>query len=398
MNKKIGAIFLIAGTCIGSGMIALPMVMAKLGLIPSFILMIFVWALMYYTSLINIELNLQSKKVMSLGSLGFHFVGPITGFIGNISLKLLSFSLLAVFINGTSSVISEILSQNKHLFLIETTCAIFSILILLLPIKTIDYINRTLFIFLLCIFLVLLFGVITTINWNNLPLYSDSYTDIKVLSSVIPIVFTSFGFQVIFHTLTDYCKKDPKLLRNSFFYGSAIPALIYIFWTCGILGSIYNHNNEFYNKMINGQADVGNLIAELSQIAKWQSIQLLVWWLSLVAIITSIIGVGRGLCDSLLHIFKEKISNTKLLGIISSVCTIGPAYIVSILVPNAFIVVLGFAGMILSIIAIILPIYIFLNARFDNLEYKLLNKKSYLYIAVLIGMLIVIAECTNLLF
>lgn len=32
MHKKWGAVLLVAGTCIGSGMIALPMVLAKLGI------------------------------------------------------------------------------------------------------------------------------------------------------------------------------------------------------------------------------------------------------------------------------------------------------------------------------------------------------------------------------
>ena len=33
MQKLIGSILLISGTCIGSGMIALPMVLAKLGIV-----------------------------------------------------------------------------------------------------------------------------------------------------------------------------------------------------------------------------------------------------------------------------------------------------------------------------------------------------------------------------
>ncbi|WP_081497552.1 MULTISPECIES: aromatic amino acid transport family protein [spotted fever group] len=57
--------------------------------------------------------------------------------------------------------------------------------------------------------------------------------------------------------------------------------------------------------------------------------------MSALAIVTSILGVGVGLCDSL-----------------------KPAYIVAVVVPNAFITILGFAGMILVIIAILLPVYL----------------------------------------
>jgi tyrosine-specific transport protein len=46
MQKKIGATLLIAGTCIGSGMIALPLVLAKVGLVPSILLMVAIWFIM----------------------------------------------------------------------------------------------------------------------------------------------------------------------------------------------------------------------------------------------------------------------------------------------------------------------------------------------------------------
>ena len=70
MQKQTGAIILIAATCIGSGMIALPMLLVKLGIIPSVLLMLLIWSIIYYTSLVNIELNLQAGDGLSLGALG----------------------------------------------------------------------------------------------------------------------------------------------------------------------------------------------------------------------------------------------------------------------------------------------------------------------------------------
>ncbi len=396
MNKQIGSILLISGTCIGSGMIALPMVLAKLGLIPSIFLMFLTWLLMYYTSLINLELNLQTGKGMSLGSLGVHFSGPTAGFIGNGALKLLSYSLLAVFIYGASSVLQKMTANKFGLLEIESLCAFLSGLILLLPLRTIDYINRILFIALLAIVSVLIFGSLSTIDWNNIPLYSNQYTDISVWISVVPVVFTSFGFQVIFHTLTDYCNKEPKMLKKAFLWGSAIPAVVYITWTSSILGTIYNHNPEFYSQMMSGKAEVGDLVYHLSQITEWQSLQLLIWCVSLLAILTSIIGVGRGLYDTLSFYLKSKVSNKKVLSVSASMLTILPAYLVSVLVPNAFILVLGFAGMILAVIAIILPIYLLKRIKSAKLYYAELNHDLWIYIALIIGIAIIIAESANM--
>src|ERR1700722_3551919 len=108
MQKNIGSILLVAGTCIGSGMIALPMVLAKLGLICSILLMLLIWFIMYYTSLINLELNLQAGRGLSLGALGRLFSGRTAELIGIISLKLLSYSLLAVFLYGGSSILQKL--------------------------------------------------------------------------------------------------------------------------------------------------------------------------------------------------------------------------------------------------------------------------------------------------
>lgn len=77
MQKQIGAIALVAGICIGSGMIALPMTLAKLGIIQSVILI--TWIVVYYTSLITIELNLHANNSLSLGALAKRFSGLTAG-------------------------------------------------------------------------------------------------------------------------------------------------------------------------------------------------------------------------------------------------------------------------------------------------------------------------------
>ncbi|MCC8370295.1 MAG: amino acid permease [Rickettsia endosymbiont of Stiretrus anchorago] len=395
MEKLIGSILLIAGTCIGSGMIALPMVLAKIGLIPSIILMFIIWFLMYYTSLINLELNLQAGKGLALGRLGRYFSGRIAEIIGMVNLKILSYALLAVFIYGGSSIIQNLLSLDISIVYIGAWYAVISILVLLLPLKLIDYINRLLFIGILIVIAILIIGLIAMIKWYNLPLFSSRYKEILVWSEITPVVFTSFGFQVIFHTLTNYCNKNARTLKLAFLFGTLIPAIVYIIWTCSVLTVIHHENPVFYQQMVVGNVEVGELVKELSSIAKWQSVQLLVWIISTLAIATSVIGVGVGLCDSLKVSFSNLQCNSRIRDIIAASTTILPAYIVTILIPNAFITVLGFAGMILVIIAILLPAYLLYKAKIKNFYYPELKKKYLIVISVIIGIFIMGYELTN---
>ncbi|WP_218460692.1 aromatic amino acid transport family protein [Rickettsia sp. TH2014] len=174
-------------------MIALPMVLAKLSIKHSIILMFIIWFIMYYTSLINLELNLQAGKGLTLGALGKYFSGHTAQIIGTVSLKLLSYALLAVFIYGCSSILQKLLALDTSITYIGAWYVIISILILLLPLKLVDYINRVLFIGLLII-AILVIGLVSMIQWDNLPLFSPNYKEISIWGVVTPVVFTSFGF------------------------------------------------------------------------------------------------------------------------------------------------------------------------------------------------------------
>ena len=397
MQKKIGAPLLIAGTCIGSGMIALPMVLAKIGIIPSILMMGGIWIVMYYTSLINLELNLQAGRGMPLGDLGRKFSGRKAEWLGIISLKVLSYSLLAAFLYGGSSIIQELLEAetgtNYAFDWVASSYAVIAAFVLMLPLKIIDYLNRVFFIGLIGIFILLLSGLALSITWTDLPLFTQTPRDLSTFASILPVLFTSFGFQVIFHTLTNYCHNDKKMLKQAFFLGSLIPAIVYILWTCCILGVIYHENPLFYTQMANETAEVGELIQALSAIAKWPTIQFLIWWISSLAIATSVIGVGIGLHESIRSMLPKNLPGNNL---IASLLTLLPAYLVVIFVPNAFISVLGFAGMVLAVIAILLPAYLFMTNKWGTLNYPELKLKAPLWISIMIGVAIILFELYNM--
>lgn len=387
---------LVAGTCIGSGMVALPLVLAKLGLVPSLLLMLVIWCVMYYTSLINLELNLQAGEGLSLGELGRKFSGPIAEWLGIASLKLLSYALLAVFFYGGSSIVKEWLESRWAIEVsinyVSTGFAVGSALLLLCPLEWIDYINRTLFIGLIGVVSVLIVCLVISVEWTHLPLFGDQSAEWGAWLTVLPVVFTSFGFQVIFHTLTNYCRQDARMLKQAFLWGSAIPAIVYMLWTSSVMGVVHHQNPGFYEQMVLGNASVGELIEVLSGISKWEAVQLLVWVVSLLAIVTSILGVGVGLLESLKGKLQRSIPAVRIRSIVSALATMGPAYLAVIAIPDAFVAVLGFAGMINAIIAIVLPTYLFWKVKHVGLYYAELNNRGLIWFSLLSGIGVMVAE------
>jgi tyrosine-specific transport protein len=192
-------------------------------------------------------------------------------------------------------------------------------------------------------------------------------------------------------------------LKKVFFWGSLIPAIVYIIWTCCVLGAVHNHSEEFYRKMLGGSVDVSALVLQLSLVANNPFLQKLIMYLSFLAVTTSAIGIGLGLVGALATYFNKLIEqNTqtqipeKLLKVLPPILSVFPAYLIVLMIPNAFISILGFAGMILSLIAIILPIYLLMQVKKD-LHYSELNNKLLVGSSFIIGVLIVICKIFNLL-
>jgi tyrosine-specific transport protein len=395
MQKQIGATMLVAGTCIGGGMIALPMVLAKIGIIPSILIMILTWLIVYYTSIINLELHLQAGKGLTLGELGKKFSGKAAETIGNTSFKILSFALIAVYIDGGSSVIDSMLESNHSFDAIATIFTIFAITLLMFPIKILDYINRIIFIALVIVTTILIIGLISSVKWHDLPLFSSQINNITAWEILLPVAFTAFGFQGSIPSIVNYCNNDKKTLKKIFFLGSLIPALVYIIWTCSVLGVIHESNSEFYSQVVAGEIKIGELIKELSNIAEWHSVQILIWWTSIFAIVTSLIGVSIALCHSIKSMLASKISNAHVIRLAAPIITILPAYLIAILIPNAFITVMGFAGMILVIIAILLPVY--LLGKADKPICSELKNSEITGLVVIAGVVIIVCELLNML-
>ncbi|MDR0418302.1 MAG: hypothetical protein LBH08_02615 [Puniceicoccales bacterium] len=395
-NKQLGAIFIVAGTAIGGGMIALPIMIAKLGIVLGTVLMLFIWVVAYYTAIINIELILRAGKGLSIGQLGALFSGKIASLIGVGSLKLLMFSLMSVYIYGLTSLCQEILNLNKEYFaVVALFVSLCTALVLFLPIRFLDYVNRILFMGALVFIGILILTLVSSINGKRIPFFVGKYGEFSSWSVVIPVVFTSFGFQVVFHTLSNYCDRNKKVLNKVFFWGSLIPAIVYIIWSYVILCAIYNYDLDFYTSIVDGKVDIGELVKTLGMISGLKTIQVMVWIISFLAIATSALGVGMGLCDSIESYMKIKNKHSKW---ISIAIAIGIPSVIAIIVPSAFIVILGFAGMMLSVLAILLPIYILAVGKFENVYYASTTNKFMLAGSAIMGVVIILCETINIAF
>jgi len=362
MKKLILSACLVTGTAVGAGIVSLPMTLCKIGILPTIALILGIWFFMYISGLLGAEINLRAGHGLPLGKLGSLYSGRIASAIGTISLILLIYALLSAYLYGGASALqSFFISQMGWSFNLKSILLIYALLLALLlitPITLVLQVNRAFLLSLLTVFSILILGFLYKVEPSHLPLIENLGT-MRSWTEAIPLLSTSFGFQAVLHTLTNFCDKDPVLLKRSIFWGSLLAAIVYIIWTVSTLGILYHYAPNDYQRLLSGKLDVGQFVQALAQTASWSFVQMLINVISIVAIIKSSIGVGLGLFEA----WQEQLvncypKNSTLLRVISIVLTITPPLGLALFIPQLFLKALRFGGMLSIVIAILLPLWL----------------------------------------
>lgn len=384
MQKQLGAIFLLAGTAIGSGILSLPIVLAKFGIINTCLIMLFFAWLTYLTAVIRSDLNLNMHAEATLKELGDDLQCPFWGRLGNFLLIALHFALLAAYIPSFSSILCSLCGD--HITPTQMICyaSIGIAFLFLFASDLIVQVNKFMF---MALFSTLLLLIVYLLVRTPIAFVPQCATNIALndWTCLVPIVFTSFGLQGSIHSMTKFCQNDRDLIKNACFWGSLIPAIVYIVWTLAVLLIVANMDAAFFQTMLNDTSvDVGELVAVLSKAADSTHIQVIVWFVSLFALLTSILGVGLALLD----IFQRQQHLPKW-GVVSGIVFL-PA-LVAAFVPNAFITILNVAGIILATLAIIVPVILAFKMQQRPIKCELLLKNKLLMLGAFVcGVAIVV--------
>lgn len=377
MTKLLNAIFLISGTAIGAGLIALPITSVNLGneiLISVIAFMIFI---AYQTSIMTIELNEYNTKPCSIVELSRKMSGNSAFFVSLLSFYILSFSLLCVYLSGISDSLTTFLNLDHHLIVIMSGITL--AVILSLKATLFSKLNSIL----VAILLIAIITSIVQIHISNSISTNVNLINKSEILAFIPIIFTSFGVQNICPYIYNYLDRDKRKIKIAFLIGILIPAIVYISWTSSVFKNIISTDISFFLKLQNHQVEVGELIKFLCESTKNEYMEIFLKILTIFAIITSAIGIGLGLLKSLQEVVTiSKRAASVIIGIIPAILVIN--------IQNAFINILSFGGMIATVFVIFVPYYL--------IKMKLHNNNINYDICMLFGAIVVFCEVSRLFF
>lgn len=350
-NRTLGSIFIVAGTTIGAGMLAMPLAAAGVGFSVTLGLLIGLWALMCYTALLLLEVYQHVPADTGLGSLAKRYLGRYGQWLTGFSMMFLMYALTAAYISGAG----ELLASSINNWLGATLSPAAGVLlftfvaggVVCVGTSLVDLFNRFLFsakIIFLVIMLALLTPHIHKVNLLTLPLQQG------LALSAIPVIFTSFGFHGSVPSIVSYMNGNIRRLRWVFMTGSAIPLVAYIFWQLATLGSI---DSPTFRGLLASHAGLNGLLQALREVVASPHVELAVHLFADLALATSFLGVALGLFDYLADLFQRRstVSGRLQTGLI----TFLPPLAFALFYPRGFVMALGYAGVALAVLALLIP-------------------------------------------
>lgn len=338
MSVKGGTLFkgilLVAGTSIGGGMLALPVLTSLGGFFPALLVYFLCWIFMASTGLIFLEISLALPEGANIVSMSEKTLGLPGKIFSWIMYLFLFYCLSLAYTVGCGALVAQALGPN-----ISEVYGPLIFVLLFSPIvfagtKVVGKVNQFLMYGLCLTFLGFVFLGFKFINTEMLL-----YRHWNFIFMAFPIAFTSFAYQGIIPTLVSYLDRDVSLIRKAIIIGSFATFITYIIWQALIQGIIPTEGPGGLAEALTNEQDA---IAPLKNFIDATTVSLLGQFFAFFALVTSFFGVTLGLMDFLADgLNVKKTASGKLL-----LCTLifVPSLLLSYTHPHLFLTALTYAG------------------------------------------------------
>ncbi len=388
--KMLGSIAIVAGTAIGAGMLALPLATAALGIIPAIVLLVLIWGVSAYTSLLMLEINLRTGVGDNVHAITGKVLGKRGQLVQGASFLSLLFALTAAYLTGGSSLLvlkaetmfDVALDNQVAVVMFTLTLGLFAAL----GVAWVDKVSRILFSLMIALLVVTVGFLMPEVSPSKMAVAAMEGGNFNVWMAAIPVVFTSFGFHVCIATLVRYLDGDTMTLRKVLLIGSTLPLLCYILWLLVTLGTVGGEAIHGFG------GSLPALVSSLQDIAAQPWVSKCISLFADFALVTSFLGVTLSLYDFIGELTRAR---PTIAGRIQTwLITFVPPVLCALYIPEGFVAVLGFAAIPLVVMIIFLPIVMALKQRplaTDN-GYQVAGGTPALAIAGVLGTVIIASQ------
>lgn len=334
----LSAMFLVAGTCIGGGMLALPVATGISGFLPSIAIMILCWLAMTASALLLLEANLWMGEGAHVITMSSTLLGPIGKAVSWCIFLFISYASLVAYtaaggslvFNGADYLFGTLLSK-------EISCLIFILVfgaVIYLGSEVVGRVNTILFVGMIAAYIAL---VATGIPEIKAGLLKHQKWITSLLA--VPLLLTTFSFQTMLPSLTPYLNRHASSLRWAIIGGTTLTLIIYVIWEWIALGVVpVNGPNSLIQALEEGEP----VTQYLRQHVQSDWVSMIAEFFAFFALVTSFLGIALGLFDFLAD--GLKIKKTGWGHVLLGILVVVPTFIFAAYFERIFILALDTSG------------------------------------------------------
>ncbi|MEM8496625.1 MAG: aromatic amino acid transporter [Pseudomonadota bacterium] len=340
--SSVGGIAIIAGTAVGAGMFSLPIASAGMGFQWAVACLLLTWFCMLHSGLLILETNLNFPVGSSFNTFIGETLGPRWNAINNLSLVFVLYILCYAFISGGGSIVSHTVQKTAGVTITPAFAGLlFSLVIASLVWLSTAMVSRVSTILITGMVLSFAYSISQLSLGIESSLLLDSSMDYAVFSfAALPVFLTAFGFHGNIPSLMKYYGKDPAIIIRCIKGGSLVALAVYLVWLAVTLGQL---SREDLRAVMSEGGNIGPMVAAMGDRSDNKTVLALLDVFANFAVITSFLGAGLGLFDYVAD--KFGFADNKSGRFKSAAIAFVPPTVASLLVPNGFIVAIGYAGL-----------------------------------------------------
>lgn len=289
--KLVSTALLVAGTCIGAGMLALPLVTGHAGFWPAMAVNLLSWFFMLATGLLFLEATLWMPDGSNVLSMAYRFFGNSGRIVCGAAFLFLYSCLMVAYLAAGAPLFSAFLEKTFSLSLSHAPAtllyaALFAAIVYL-GTAMIDRVNAILMGGLILTYFLMLGAGTSHVHSTLLGRQTWALS-----LFALPTLFSAYGYHNIIPSLVPYVNRNEKVLRIGIFIGTLLPLLSYALWQWLVIGSIPE------DRLIAAAAE-GAPVSSLfiDQESPW--VGRFALFFSFFAIVTSLLGVSMSMVDFL---------------------------------------------------------------------------------------------------